>query len=166
MTRLNKDIPALRMAVFAHGDYCDTRTYVTKWLDFSTDVNELCDFVKNVGSTGGGDFPECYELVLRQVREELSWTTGTQRSLVMIGDAIPHEANDSQNKQKIDWKEEVERLYNEMVRHNNLYIFLHKYEYMYLNRFKIIRVPVANVIMKYKTIMQGIFHTQISQDKS
>ena len=147
MTRLNKDIPALRMAVFAHGDYCDARTYVTKWLDFTTDVNELCDFVKNVGSTGGGDFPECYELVLRQVREELSWTTGTQRSLVMIGDAIPHEANDSQNKQKIDWKEEVERLYNEMVCHNILYIFLHNYEYTFLYPFQMTRDSIGNVII-------------------
>ena len=115
MERLNKDIPALRMAVFAHGDYCDASTYVTKWLDFSTDVGELCDFVKNVSGTGGGDFPECYELVLRQVREELTWTHGTQRSLVMIGDAIPHEASDAQNKLNIDWKEEVEKLHKDLV---------------------------------------------------
>ena len=47
------------------------------------------------------------------MQEELSWTPGTQRSLVMIGDAIPHPK--SQNKDKIDWKEEVTKLSGDMV---------------------------------------------------
>lgn len=113
--RLFSDIPGLRIAVFAHGDYCDSHNYVTKWVDFSNDQKVLCDFVKNVSGTGGGDYEECYELVLRQVRENLTWTDGTQRSLVMIGDAIPHPKNDSQNKLKIDWKEEVQKLHSDMV---------------------------------------------------
>ena len=116
MQRLQSDIPALRMAVFAHGDYCDASVYgyVTKWIDFTTNIDDLCDFVTKVEGTGGGDFAECYELVLRQVREELTWTAGTQRSLVMIGDAIPHDTNYSLNKDNIDWMEEVERLHDEL----------------------------------------------------
>ncbi|XP_071118668.1 uncharacterized protein [Haliotis cracherodii] len=108
--RLQADIPAIRIAVFAHGDYCDKHNYVTKWIDFSTDVKELCDFVNNVSSTGGGDSDECYELVLRQVGEELSWTPGSNRALVMIGDANPHEPDYPDNKLKIDWREEIQTL--------------------------------------------------------
>ena len=66
--RLFADIPALRMSIFAHGDYCDAATsYVTKHTELTKDVKSLCEFVKTVGATGGGDTPECYELVLRQV---------------------------------------------------------------------------------------------------
>ena len=110
IARLFTDIPGLRIAVFAHGDYCDADTYITRFEDLTTDQKKLCDFVKNVPGTGGGDWEECYELVLREVRTELSWQPGTQRALVMIGDAIPHGTKYGMNKQKINWKEEVAAL--------------------------------------------------------
>ncbi|XP_071118228.1 uncharacterized protein [Haliotis cracherodii] len=110
--RLQADIPAIRIAVFAHGDYCDG-SQATKWVDFSTDVNELCKFVKNVSSTGGGgDGGECYELVLRQIGEELSWTPGSNRAIVLIGDEPPHTPSFSGNKLRIDWKKELKSLTN------------------------------------------------------
>jgi hypothetical protein len=56
----------------------DTHTYITKHIDFSTNVGELCDWVKNVGGTGGGDGDECYELVLQEV-QSLSWMPGSKR---------------------------------------------------------------------------------------
>ena len=108
--RLQSDIPGIRIAVFAHGDYCDSHTYVTKWEDFSNDVQKLCKFVSGVERTGGGDAPECYELVLRQARTKLSWTPGSRRALVMIGDDVPHEASFPANKDAIDWREEVREL--------------------------------------------------------
>lgn len=109
--RLQADIPCIRLAVMAHGDYCDAASsYVTKFLDLTTDVVSLCDFVSTVGRTGGGDAPECYELVLRQVRTELSWTAGSRRAVVIIGDNLPHEVDYPQNKLKVDWKDEVRAL--------------------------------------------------------
>ena len=85
---LQSDIPGIRIAVFAHGDYCDRHSsYVTKHIDFSTDLQQLCDWVKDVGSTWGGDSDECYELVLHEM-QSLPWTPGTQRALVMIGDTL------------------------------------------------------------------------------
>ena len=50
--RLQKEIPGIRIAVIAHGDYWDTHTYVTKIMDFSTDGKKLCDFIQNVEGTG------------------------------------------------------------------------------------------------------------------
>ena len=68
-TRLFREIPGIRIAVFAHGDYQDKpQTYDTKWVDFTSDKKKVCDFIKNVSSTCGYDSDECYELVLRQVR--------------------------------------------------------------------------------------------------
>ena len=52
----------------AHGDYCNTDMYVMKWVDFTNDQKALCKFVNMVGVMTGGDYLECYELVLYQVR--------------------------------------------------------------------------------------------------
>uniref|UniRef100_A0A0B7A309 VWFA domain-containing protein n=1 Tax=Arion vulgaris TaxID=1028688 RepID=A0A0B7A309_9EUPU len=108
--RLQADIPGIKIAVFAHGDYCDVDIYVTKWIDLTSNIVKLCEFVKTVEITNGGDLPECYELVLRQVRTELSWTPGSRRVLIMIGDENPHKPTDDCNTDHIDWKQEVKML--------------------------------------------------------
>ena len=74
--RVFRDIPNIRVAVFAHGDYEDKNdTYDTTWIDFTTDEDKLCEFVRNVSSTCGYDFEECYELVLRQVSHRNIYVT-------------------------------------------------------------------------------------------
>ncbi|XP_067679209.1 uncharacterized protein [Haliotis asinina] len=109
--RLQADIPAIRIAIFVHGDYCTKSIYVTKWIDFTTDVKELCDFIMNVEYPGGkADGGECYEFVLRQVGEKLSWTPGSNRVLVVVGDDDPHGPDFRDNAQKIDWREETHKL--------------------------------------------------------
>lgn len=110
--RLQADIPGIRIAVIAHGDYCDADKYIVKWIDYGASLPELCDFVENVERTGGGDGPECYELVLKRAREELAWTPGSQRVLVMIGDNEPHPVGYKYGGETyyIDWKEECELL--------------------------------------------------------
>ncbi|CAH1269975.1 Hypp4268 [Branchiostoma lanceolatum] len=109
--RLHKDIAGIRMALMAHGDYQDAAsTYDVTWLDFTTDQKRLCNWAKSVKNTCGYDADECYELALRKVRTQLSWTPGTQRSLVMIGDCEPHAPNYPLNKEKIDWKKEADLL--------------------------------------------------------
>ncbi|KAK3585910.1 hypothetical protein CHS0354_038446 [Potamilus streckersoni] len=113
--RLQADIHGIRIAIFAHGDYCDAHNYVTKYVDFTDSVADLCEFVKNVGSTGGGDSDECYELVLHEVRTKLSWTPGSRRLLVLIGDANPHEPNYPQNTMKLDWRVEADKLMERAV---------------------------------------------------
>ncbi|XP_071083155.1 uncharacterized protein [Haliotis cracherodii] len=114
--RLQADIPGIRIGIFAHGDYCDASNYVVQWIDFGASTPEICKFVKDVKPTGGGDFPEAYEVVLRRCQSVLSWTPGSQRSLVMIGDATPHEADDPQNEENIDWKTECRALRDMGVR--------------------------------------------------
>lgn len=108
LERLTTDIPGLRVALIAHGDYGDI--YETEIKDFGTTTADLVRFVTTVGRTGGSDTPECYELVLQQARTHLSWRDGSSRALVLIGDAFPHEVGSHRNKYKIDWKAEVELL--------------------------------------------------------
>ena len=106
--RLFKDIPGIRVGVIAHGDYCDGDRVITI-LDLCSDQRSIIDFVRNVRSTHGGDFPECYEYVLHRARS-ISWIAGRQRALVMIGDAIPHNAYEPQNKNRLDWRNELKLL--------------------------------------------------------
>ena len=77
--RLKREVPGIRLAIIAHGDYCDTDTYVTKIQNFTEDEDTLCRFVSTVSATGGGDADECYELVLREAVTKLKWTQGSVR---------------------------------------------------------------------------------------
>jgi hypothetical protein len=108
VSRLMKEIPGMRIGIIAHGDYCDARsTYVTKVLELTDDKDAIVRFVERVEPTGGGDAPECYELVLHQARS-LSWTPGYTRALVLIGDDVPHGPN--QNPRRLDWRAELDAL--------------------------------------------------------
>jgi hypothetical protein len=110
VTRLFKEVPNLRVGIIAHGDYCDSRIYVTKHLQLTNDPNAVSYFVKNVEATYGGDAPECYELVLQEARTKMQWTENSKRVLVMIGDEVPHAI--AHNPGRIDWKAETELLLN------------------------------------------------------
>ncbi len=108
VTRLAKEIPGIRIGIIAHGDYCDEgSTYVTKSLDLTDDKDAIVRFVERVQPTGGGDAPECYELVLHQA-QSLSWTADYTKAFVLIGDDVPH--GPSQNPRKLDWRKELATL--------------------------------------------------------
>jgi hypothetical protein len=110
--RLFREIPSLRIAVIAHGDYCDHDKVITQ-LDFTDDQTQIKTFIQNAPSTNGGDYPECYELVLYTIKS-LSWRSdATMKSLILIGDAPPHEKNENPN--KIDWRLEAESLKNRNI---------------------------------------------------
>lgn len=105
--RLFAEIPGLRVGVIAHGDYCDAHdTYVTKALDLTTDEDKVVQFVETVEKTGGGDTPECYELVLHEARS-LAWKSGRSKVLCMMGDDVPHPPSYPQNTKHIDWRNEL-----------------------------------------------------------
>lgn len=107
--RLFEEIPNLRIGIVAHGDYCDAgSSYVTKHLDLTADPSAVSNFIKTVGRTGGGDWPECYELVLHEVGTLVNWTEGSKRVLALIGDATPHPK--AHNPKKLDWVEELNKL--------------------------------------------------------
>ncbi|MEI2578191.1 vWA domain-containing protein [Scytonema sp. PRP1] len=108
VTRLLDEIPGIRIGIIAHGDYCDAgSTYVTKHMDLSGNVDTICNFVQTVEATGGGDAPECYELVLHEA-QSFSWSPTSIKTLVIIGDDIPHAP--AQTPQKLNWRKELEKL--------------------------------------------------------
>jgi hypothetical protein len=108
VNRLTKEVPGIRIGIIAHGDYCDKgRTYVTKHLDLTDKAADICKFVETVKATGGGDLPECYELVLHEA-QSLDWSKDAARAMVLIGDDVPHGPN--ANPKKLDWRKELAKL--------------------------------------------------------
>jgi hypothetical protein len=107
----------LRLAVIAHGDYCDRdNPYTIRIMDFTTDKNALAEFVKKTDKTYGGDADECYELVLNSLTTHLHWRDDATKIAIIIGDAAPHSPNYSENKDRLDWKEETEKIYKEGIK--------------------------------------------------
>lgn len=56
--KLKSDIPGIRIALFAHGDYYqkeykNKNPYVTRHIDFTDDIPELCKFIKDSVPTTG-----------------------------------------------------------------------------------------------------------------
>lgn len=112
ITTLFNEIPNLRIGIIAHGDYFDASmrgSYVIKDHELTIDKNALIKFVNSCGNTNGGDAAECYELVLHQARA-FKWTAGKSKVLILIGDDIPHGANEKQNTEKLDWRNELKCL--------------------------------------------------------
>jgi len=108
--RLFDEVPGIRVGIIVHGDYCDVdSSYLMKMVDLTTDRNKIITFIKEVGNTSGGDYEEAYEYVLREA-QKMSWKSDTMRSIVMIGDATPHEQSDCLY--KIDWRVEAKELFN------------------------------------------------------
>jgi hypothetical protein len=108
--QLFQDIPNIKLGVIAHGDYCDEgRNYVIKEHELSTNQSSLENFIKTCGNTDGGDSAECYELVLHKARS-FNWTAGKNKVLIVIGDDVPHSPHESQNKKKLDWRNELKCL--------------------------------------------------------
>lgn len=108
VNRLMGELPGIRIGIIAHGDYCDAgSTYVTQHLDLTDDTTAIIDFVEHTQATGGGDAPECYELVLHEARE-LAWREEATRVFVLIGDDVPHPP--ASNPQHLNWRTEVQAL--------------------------------------------------------
>jgi hypothetical protein len=106
--RLMEELPGIHIGIIAHGDYCDEgSTYVTQHLDLTHETATITDFVEHTQATGGGDAPECYELVLHQV-QDLAWRTDATRVFVLIGDDVPHAP--ANNPQHLNWRTEVQAL--------------------------------------------------------
>ncbi len=109
---IQNHIPKSRVGVIAHGDYCDASTaYVTRGLDFTTDIVKISRFIWGTQKTDGGDFPEAIEEALFKANQ-MDWRLGSRRAIALIGDAPPHGVIDSVKNCKYGhfWRREVEAL--------------------------------------------------------
>lgn len=118
--RLYQEIAGINIGIIVHGDYCDYPT--TLWmLPPTRDIDAVRAFIKHGPNTNGGDYEECYELVLHAATK-IEWKSPV-KVLVVIGDATPHEEGYSIDHYgvpgpevvTIDWKHQVQLLKNKQV---------------------------------------------------
>jgi hypothetical protein len=110
LTTLFRELPNLEVAAGANGDYCDRHSsYVTRHTQLGSSLHDLCNFVRTVGRTGGGDAPECYEQVLRNA-QSLDWEVNASKIVVLIADDVPHEPDYPGNTLRLDWRVEARYL--------------------------------------------------------
>ena len=142
VSRLFTELAQLRIGVVAHGDY--DGTYLMKQLDLTDQAGPIIEFINGTGDSPGYTTKEAYEYVLREV-QKFSWRPAALRTLVMIGDQVPHEADD--NPYNIDWKHELIELkkmnvaiYGVQVRQPESFYLKNQFNQIYwLNRIKIWR---------------------------
>lgn len=94
--KLFKETPNLNLEIIAFGDYCDMDNKNTfgKALQRSTltaNENDLIKFVQEAKNTSGGDGDEFYELIIDKINKETKWREGSEKVVLFIGDADPHE---------------------------------------------------------------------------
>eukprot|EP00012_Vannella_robusta_P005906 CAMPEP_0206195448 /NCGR_PEP_ID=MMETSP0166-20121206/7841_1 /ASSEMBLY_ACC=CAM_ASM_000260 /TAXON_ID=95228 /ORGANISM="Vannella robusta, Strain DIVA3 518/3/11/1/6" /LENGTH=350 /DNA_ID=CAMNT_0053612699 /DNA_START=956 /DNA_END=2005 /DNA_ORIENTATION=- len=123
--RLFDSVTGLRIAIIAHGDYCDNSNSVFQVKPLSDNKDELMKWIETAKLGGGGDAPENYEQVLEYCTTEMNWTAGSHRVLVMIGDQVPHEPKETlqqmkqynrPNPREIDWREQVDKCYENGIK--------------------------------------------------
>lgn len=65
--------------------------YLTKKAEFTTNIDDIIDFIDDQSAGGGGDYPEAVHTALRETLNDLQWSTNADsRLLFFILDAPPH----------------------------------------------------------------------------
>lgn len=116
MTTLEEKLADIRIAIITHGDY-DSPSYLVQSMDFTCDINSAKTYIMNVKDATGNTFNdgEAYEEALKAANN-LAWREHSIKTLIVIGDDIPHEVSSKINKNKVDWKVELESLNNKGVK--------------------------------------------------
>ena len=113
ITKLFKEIPNLRIGLGANGDYGDLAYsgYTTKYQNLTADIYNLVKFTRETNPTAGfGNGGEAYEQVLKESQTVFDWSMNSRKILVMIGDEIAHTPNWHENKGRVDWRVEAQKL--------------------------------------------------------
>jgi hypothetical protein len=85
----NKDLNLQAGSVFYRDKNDD---YLTKHIDFNSDLLKLLNFVKLQSAGGGGDYPEAIESALTVALDSLHWRNDARsRILFLVMDAPPHD---------------------------------------------------------------------------
>jgi hypothetical protein len=79
----------IRIALIGVGDHCDGR-FMLQSYPFSADVEALRRTIHDIRGTSGGDYPEAFECLFRQLNQDPQWRSERPMVLVLITDSVPH----------------------------------------------------------------------------
>ncbi|CAD7697999.1 unnamed protein product [Ostreobium quekettii] len=81
-----------RWGVLAYRDHWpeDDQPQVLTKLDFTEDIEKVCQFISRLEASGGGDYPEALEAALHEAADGVTWWPFSTRVVIWVGDAPPH----------------------------------------------------------------------------
>jgi hypothetical protein len=92
VSEIDRSYPAVdkEIAFIAYRDQGDE--YVTRGLNFTTDIDQVQEFISEQSASGGGDYPEAVATALEEAYDRLTWDTRTDtaRMMLFIADAPAH----------------------------------------------------------------------------
>lgn len=127
---VKKENPTAQFAIFAYRNHGDEENYDQIYYisPLTSNLEELDQHIAKIQKGGGGpDALTCMEDCLKEANK-LSWFPNTPKALVIIGDMPPHGVIDSVAKcdKEIDYREEVKRLHEKMIKIYTVYCGEHK----------------------------------------
>lgn len=113
---LLKIIPNLRIGIIFYLDHGDP--YVVKSHKLSVDIQSLANFIDSTPIGNGFDFDEAVEDALYEALN-FNWSENNTRSIVLFGDARPHEPHECEK--NYDYFSITESLYKRRTTINTVY---------------------------------------------
>ena len=117
-TTLFQLIPNLRIGIVFYLDHGSGDIYITKVQPLTVNVENLQTFILKTPDGNGGDSDEAVEDALHDVLE-MNWSDINTHSVVLFGDARPHEA--SECPYQYDYFNIVQSLFKKQVTINTVY---------------------------------------------
>ncbi|MBA43088.1 MAG: hypothetical protein CMF62_03650 [Magnetococcales bacterium] len=105
-----------KISIILHGDY-DSSNYLIKKLELTNDYDTILKFLENINSSGD-ELPndgQAYEIALNECNK-LNWRLKSNKLLIIIGNDAPHSINYCDNINKVDWKKELDNLFQKNVK--------------------------------------------------
>lgn len=116
MTTLASHLTDMQIGIITHGDY-DSSSYVVQYLDLTSDIDKAKNFITTINTAGANSYNdgEAYEEALKAANH-LSWREHSIKTLIVIGDDIPHPPDRNINRNKLDWKVELANLHSKGIK--------------------------------------------------
>jgi hypothetical protein len=94
-------VPSAQVGVVTFRDYGQDEDYLLRSVPLESTGFRAMSFVRTITAWGGGDEPEAV-LDGLQAAFRMNWEEGARRVVVLIGDAPPHERNESRLRRAIE----------------------------------------------------------------
>jgi Mg-chelatase subunit ChlD len=79
----------IRIALIGVGDHCDEQ-FMIQAHPFTSELPDMQRAVHDIRSTSGGDYPEAFECLFKELNDDARWHTDRPTVLVLITDSVPH----------------------------------------------------------------------------
>lgn len=93
--RIDANNQTIRLSLLFYRDEGDQ--YVTRFFDFTTDIDEQFKNINDQRASGGGDFEEAVDVALDLAVNQASWDKNSNKILIHVLDAPPHSTKQNLN---------------------------------------------------------------------